>query len=85
MFACEEEGCGATFYTVQRLTVHRRVHTGEKPFVCPEKGCKKAFTTQGNLKNHLRIHSGNVHHMLISIAIDETFQRRHWLKCIYLL
>jgi len=48
------------FYTRQCLAVHRRSHSGEKPFECTV--CSKRFTTPGKLVVHSRIHSGEKPH-----------------------
>lgn len=50
--------CDKRFLTAQRLGVHMRTHTGERPFVCQAEDCGKSFTTAGNLKNHSRVHTG---------------------------
>jgi len=51
---CSE--CGKTFYSNQALQMHRRSHSGAKPFECSV--CGNRFTTAGSLTVHNRIHTG---------------------------
>ena len=48
-YSCEF--CEKTFQGKCGLAVHRRIHTGEMPFVC--KQCPKKFNNRGNFKRHV--------------------------------
>jgi len=53
-YTCTE--CGECCRSSSDLAVHRRSHSGEKPFVCTV--CGRRFTKSNNLSQHCRIHSG---------------------------
>ncbi|XP_072447885.1 uncharacterized protein [Chiloscyllium punctatum] len=53
-FKCEY--CGRRFLRKAQLTMHRRTHTGEKPYVCDQ--CGRGFAEKSNLNDHRRTHTG---------------------------
>ena len=50
------EICHASFLRSSTLKIHKRRHTGEKPYTCSHTGCLKSFAELGNLKSHLKTH-----------------------------
>ena len=50
--------CSKMCYDASQLRSHRRLHTGEKPFVC--KVCNKGFRMNACLNVHMRVHTGEM-------------------------
>jgi len=79
LYECTE--CGKYFRSNKQLEVHKRRHTGEKPFECTV--CSKRLTTSQGLAAHSGIH--NVVHSGGEIpykcyVCDKPFTRSHTLK-----
>ncbi|PWZ00085.1 hypothetical protein BCV70DRAFT_223356 [Testicularia cyperi] len=73
-FACQFRGCGKTFIQRSALTVHIRVHTGERPHVC--ESCSKAFSDSSSLARHRRIHTGRRPYKCLVAGCGKSFCRK---------
>jgi uncharacterized Zn-finger protein len=43
-YRCDIDDCSKSFYQRTHLDIHRRAHTGVKPFVCKEPSCGQRFS-----------------------------------------
>ncbi|XP_040109675.1 neurotrophin receptor-interacting factor homolog [Oryx dammah] len=53
---CRCSECGKTLRNPRYFSVHKKIHTGEKPYVCRD--CGKAFVQSSSLRQHQRVHTG---------------------------
>ena len=53
---CEWPGCGYQTHRPDSFKAHKRLHTGEKPYLCDWPDCGKTFRVRPHLKFHQLVH-----------------------------
>ena len=57
------------------LTIHKRMHNGDKPFKCPQ--CDKAFSESSNLSKHVSLQLLNSYLLDEIILIESSAPHAH--------
>ena len=68
--------CGKYFARPALMLNHRRIHTGEKPFVCTV--CNKTYREKSHLTRHQRSHSDNTRPFRCEVC-DKSFANNFYL------
>lgn len=70
------------------MTMHKRVHTGERPLVCDFPGCGKRFSESSNLSKHRKSKSPRSYILYLSRAFIFILfcpVLLHWLTFLFFI